>query len=176
MADTRGQRARARAQASSTPSLASSMSPVASSNVVTILRCSRSYQSSKLSKWVPLARRRLVDALMTITSHDRRKMLGWLARPPGAVDLGPLRQLRSAAETIAAAGTLALAGGCSSGASSPAGKSAVPVARAAAEADCRHLAAAACYTPQQLRGRGVPDVAADADPATDNAGRQRKGR
>jgi hypothetical protein len=61
-------------------------------------------------------------------------------------------RLRTAAAAIAAAGTLVLAGGCSSAAdSSPAGKSAGPVTSAAADASCRRLTAAACYAPQQFR-------------------------
>jgi subtilase family serine protease len=55
------------------------------------------------------------------------------------------------ASVMAAAGTLVLACGCSSGAgSSPARHSAGPTASAAVTA-CRHQYASACYTPQQLR-------------------------
>jgi subtilase family serine protease len=51
-----------------------------------------------------------------------------------------------------AAGTIVLASACSSGAgSSPTGESAGPVSSSAAEAACRDLTAAACYTPQQIR-------------------------
>jgi subtilase family serine protease len=61
-----------------------------------------------------------------------------------------MRWLRVAA-VMAVAGTLGLAGGCSSGAgSSPARHSADPTASAAVT-DCRHQYASACYTPQQLR-------------------------
>jgi len=61
-----------------------------------------------------------------------------------------MRRLRAAA-VMAAAGTLVLACGCSSGAgSSPARHSAGPTASAAVS-DCRHQYASACYTPQQLR-------------------------
>lgn len=52
---------------------------------------------------------------------------------------------------MAAAGTLLLACGCSSGAgSSPAGHSAGPTASAAVTS-CQHQYASACFTPQQLR-------------------------
>ena len=57
-----------------------------------------------------------------------------------------------AAAAIAAAGTLFLAAGCGSMAgASPAGSPSSPVARAAAEADCRRLSEATCYAPQQFR-------------------------
>jgi subtilase family serine protease len=61
-----------------------------------------------------------------------------------------MRRLRAAA-VMAAAGTLVLACGCSSGAgSAPARRSAVPAASAAVTG-CRHQYASACFTPQQLR-------------------------
>ena len=66
-------------------------------------------------------------------------------------------RLRSAAGIAAAAGTLALAAGCSSGAASSGAASALvakaadPVTSATAEADCRRLTAAACYAPRQFR-------------------------
>ncbi len=61
-----------------------------------------------------------------------------------------MRRLRAAA-VMAAAGTLVLACGCSSGAgSSPTRHSAGPTASAAVT-ECRHQYASACYTPQQLR-------------------------
>ena len=62
-------------------------------------------------------------------------------------------RLPAVAAAMAAAGMLVLAGGCSSGAagSRPA-QSVGPVpSAAAAQASCRHLTAAACYGPQQLR-------------------------
>ncbi len=64
----------------------------------------------------------------------------------------PGRRLRNTAVAIATAATLVITGACGSRAgASPAGKPARPIARAAAEADCRSLAAAACYAPQQFR-------------------------
>jgi subtilase family serine protease len=59
---------------------------------------------------------------------------------------------RTATTAIAVAGILFVAGGCSSAAvSSTVGKSASPVTRAAAEADCHRPSAVACYAPQQFR-------------------------
>ncbi len=62
-----------------------------------------------------------------------------------------MRRLRASAAVMATAGTLVLAGGCSSGTgSSPARHSVGPTASVAV-ADCRHQYVAACFTPQQLR-------------------------
>jgi subtilase family serine protease len=60
--------------------------------------------------------------------------------------------MRAGAAAIAGAGTLVLAGGCGSASvSAPIGKSAAPISRPAAEADCRDQTGATCYAPQQFR-------------------------
>jgi subtilase family serine protease len=65
---------------------------------------------------------------------------------------GRALRLRAAAAAIVSAGTLVLAGGCGAASvSSWTGKSAAPVPRATAEANCRSRTRAACYAPQQFR-------------------------
>ena len=65
---------------------------------------------------------------------------------------GWYRPGRRATAAIAAVGMLVLIGGCGSRAgASPAKKPDSPISSAAAEADCRQLTAAVCYSPQRLR-------------------------